>query len=138
MEKSHSPKALATLMDRLIPALRRLEGSGETRATRISLLTYLAENGPCPMRNIAEHLQISPQAVTGLIDSLEAEGLLVRERHPTDRRKTLIRLNDHAKDHVKTARMNRADELTSLFKGLPKEDRAAFARVAEALLERLR
>lgn len=137
MAKPSSPKHLADLIDRLAPALRRLQGVGADRAPRIALLGHLADDGPLGMRALAIRLHVSPQAVTGLVDHLEAEGLLARERHPTDRRKTVVRLNDHAAEHVKATRTARADGLSDLFDDIPKSDRAAFARVVEALLERL-
>ena len=137
MAKPSSPKYLADLIDRLTPALRRAQGSGSDRGPRVVLLARLADDGATTMRALAAHLHISPQAITGLVDQLEAEGLLVRERHPTDRRKTLIRLNDHARDNVKAARAARTDGLSALFEDVPKGDRAAFGRVVETLLGRL-
>lgn len=137
MAKPTSPKHLAHLLDRLAPALRRAQGRGDARAPRIAALAKLHDDGPLTMRDLALHLMVSPQAVTGLVDTLEAEGVVMRERHPTDRRKTVIRLSDHARDAVKAARSERAQALTALFDGIPKADRAAFARVAEALLDKL-
>ena len=49
----------------------------------------------------------------------------------------MIRLNDHAEEQLADARAERTETLAALFKDVPKEDRAAFARVAEELLERL-
>lgn len=137
MAKPSSPKVLADLIDRLAPALRRTQGSGSDRGPRVALLARLVDAGPATMRDLAAHLHVSPQAVTGIVDQLEAEGLLARERHPTDRRKTIIRVNDHARDTVKAARATRTDGLSDLFEGISKSDRAAFARVAETLLDRL-
>ncbi|MEM8851537.1 MAG: MarR family transcriptional regulator [Pseudomonadota bacterium] len=125
------------MLDRLAPALRRAQGRGDARAPRIAALSKLHDDGPMTMRDLALHLGVSPQAVTGLVDTLEAEGVVMRERHPTDRRKTVIRLSDHARDAVKAARTERAQALAALFNDVPKADRAAFARVVEALLDRL-
>ena len=124
-------------MDRLAPALRRMQGSGTDRGTRIGILAHLSETGAVPMRTLAAQLGISPQAVTGLVDEMEAEGLVARERHPTDRRRTMIRLNEHARLLAAAKVAERETALTALFDDIPKADRAAFARVAEALLERL-
>ena len=137
MAKPSSPKYLADLIDRLAPALRRTQGVGADRGPRVALLARLADEGPVTMRDLATHLHVTPQAVTGLVDQLEAEGLLARERHPTDRRKTVIRLNEHARDAVKAARAARTDGLSELFDGISKADRAVFARVAETVLSRL-
>lgn len=137
MAKPSSPKHLALLLDRLAPALRRLQGTGASRAPRLGLMAHLADVGPATMRDLAAQLHVSPQAITGLVDTLEADGLVSRERHPTDRRKTVIRLNDHAVDTLAEARDARTDALTALFKDVAKDDRAAFARVAEGLLEKI-
>lgn len=137
MPKPSSPKHLADLIDRLAPALRRTQGTGAERGPRVALLAHLADEGPVPMRDLAARLHVSPQAVTGIVDQLESEGLLARERHPTDRRKTIVRLNDHARDAVKATRAARTDGLSELFEDISKSDRAAFARVAETLLDRL-
>ena len=136
MAKKSSPKHLAQLLDRMAPVLRRLQGSGSGRATRITLMSLLGDDGPQTMRALADALNVSPQAITGLVDALEADGLVSRERHPTDRRMTLIRLNDHAAPQLKAARAARAEALTVLFDGIAKDDRAAFARVAETILDR--
>ena len=137
MAKSSSPKQLAVLLDRLAPALRRLQGTGAARGPRLMLMAHLKDAGPSTMRDLAARLGISPQAVTGLVDALEADGLVGRERHATDRRKTVIRLNGHAESQLAEARAERTDALAALFKDVPKDDRAAFARVAEGLLDRI-
>lgn len=137
MAKPSSPRHLALLIDRLAPALRRAQGSGAERGARVGVLALLGEAGALPMREIAARLSVSPQAVTGLVDEMEAEGLVARERHPTDRRQTLIRLNGHARDAAATQVADREAVLSALFEDIPKADRAAFARVAETLLDRL-
>lgn len=137
MVKPSSPRHLAALIDRLAPALRRAQGTGAERGPRVAALAHLARDGATPMRELAAKLSISPQAVTGVVDALESEGLVSRERHPTDRRRTLVRLNEHARSLAEAAMVARETVLTKLFDDIPKNDRAAFARVAETLLDRL-
>lgn len=137
MTKPSSPRHLASLIDRLAPALRRAQGTGAERGARVGVLSLLGEAGAMTMRDIAARLAVSPQAVTGLVDEMEAEGLVARERHPTDRRRTLVRLNGHVRDAAAAVVAEREATLTVLFEDIPKADRAAFARVAETLLERL-
>ena len=137
MAKPSSPRHLALLVDRLAPALRRAQGSGAERGARIGMLALLSEEGAMPMRALAARLGVSPQAVTGLVDEMEAEGLVARERHPTDRRRTVVRLNGHVRDMAAAKVAEREAALAVLFEDIPKADRAAFARVAETLLQRL-
>lgn len=43
-------------------------------------------SGPKPMRFLAEHLKCEPSNITGLVDRMEARGLVTREPDPEDRR----------------------------------------------------
>lgn len=49
---------------------------------------------PC---QLAERLLVSRPSVTGLLDTLEAKGLVQRGPHPDDRRRVLVRLTDKAR-----------------------------------------
>lgn len=49
------------------------------------MLSLLA-SGPSPMRHLAERLRCEPSNVTGIIDRLEARGLVERRPSPQDRR----------------------------------------------------
>ena len=46
------------------------------------------------MARIGERLQVHPASVTNAVDRLEAQGLVRRSPHPTDRRATLVELTD--------------------------------------------
>jgi DNA-binding MarR family transcriptional regulator len=43
-------------------------------------------SGPKPMRFLADHLKCEPSNITGLVDRMEARGLVTREPDPEDRR----------------------------------------------------
>jgi DNA-binding MarR family transcriptional regulator len=43
-------------------------------------------SGPKPMRFLAEHLKCEPSNITGLVDRMEARGLVTRDPDPEDRR----------------------------------------------------
>ncbi|MGI5267648.1 MarR family winged helix-turn-helix transcriptional regulator [Nonomuraea sp. CA-218870] len=47
--------------------------------------------GPMTPGEIAQWLRLATGSVTVLIDRLEARGLVVRDRHPDDRRKVIVR-----------------------------------------------
>jgi hypothetical protein len=53
------------------------------------VLLYFARRGSLPMRVMGERLQLHPTSVTNIVDRLEADGLVKRIPHPTDRRTTL-------------------------------------------------
>lgn len=62
-----------------------------SRYEALALLAF-TRAGELPMGKIGERLQVHPTSVTNTIDRLEADGLVARSPHPTDRRTTLARI----------------------------------------------
>ena len=59
--------------------------------------------GPLRPGEISDRCQLSPAAVTDLLDRLETKGLLLRERDPGDRRATQVRITPKGRALVKAA-----------------------------------
>src|SRR6476661_1266944 len=57
------------------------------------VLTLLARE-PLPMRRIAEQLKCEPSNITGIVDRLQARGLVERRSDPADRRVKLAAATD--------------------------------------------
>ena len=58
-----------------------------SRFEALALLSF-TRTGALPLARIGERLQVHPTRVTHTIDRLEADGLVARVPHPTDRRAT--------------------------------------------------
>ena len=58
-------------------------------------LLYFSRAHELPMGKIGTRLQVHPTSVTSLVNRLEADDLVKRLEHPTDRRTTLVRLTNH-------------------------------------------
>ncbi|WP_031470322.1 MarR family winged helix-turn-helix transcriptional regulator [Sciscionella sediminilitoris] len=58
------------------------------------VLLHFARTGRLPMRVMGERLQLHPTSVTNIVDRLEADGLVKRLPHPTDRRTTLVEITE--------------------------------------------
>lgn len=67
---------------------------------RYELLTLLSfsRTGELPLSRIGERLQVHPASVTGAVDKLEQQGLVVRVPHPEDRRAVLARITDRGRE----------------------------------------
>ena len=68
-------------------------GTTETQA-----LSYLAVHGARGQSELARDLSLTSSAATALVDRLERHGAAERARHPSDRRRTLIRLTVHGEE----------------------------------------
>ena len=70
--------------------------------SRYELLVHLYFNdGQLPMAQLGKRLQVHQTTVTSLVDKLEAQGLLRRTPHPTDRRSTIAQITPEG--HALTA-----------------------------------
>ncbi len=74
-----------------------LHQSGVTPA-RVRLLAVLADGPPVTMTVLSSALHVSPRNITTLVDALEAEQLVRRTSHPTDRRATIIELTERGSE----------------------------------------
>lgn len=113
------------------------ERDGLTPA-RAHLLWVLHESGPSTQRELADALRVSARNVTGLLDALEAGGLIVRRPHPTDRRATLVDFTAEG-DRI-TAQMARdkATLATGLFGPLSEAELEEFSATLGQVLDRLK
>jgi DNA-binding MarR family transcriptional regulator len=90
------PVSVVGLLFRLAPRLVDLIDLGARDYglgfARGRVLWALRDSGPVVMRALSDSLGVSPRTVTGLVDSLEADGWVTRTPHPSDRRATIISL----------------------------------------------
>jgi DNA-binding MarR family transcriptional regulator len=71
----------------------RPHGLTFARYEALVLLSF-SRAGRLPMRVMGERLQLHPTSVTNIVDRLQADGLVRRTPHPTDRRATLVGITD--------------------------------------------
>jgi DNA-binding MarR family transcriptional regulator len=64
----------------------------EMRTHEFAVLNHLSESGPLSQQELGRALRINPSNLVGLLDLLEADGLLVRVRDRHDRRRHLVEL----------------------------------------------
>jgi len=64
--------------------------AGSVSLVHLNVLTLLEASGPMPMGRLAEQLDISVASITGVIDRMEAKGLVARRRDSEDRRVILV------------------------------------------------
>jgi len=64
--------------------------AGSVSLAHLNVLTLLEASGPLAMGRLAEALDISVASATGVVDRMEARGLVERQRDPGDRRVVLV------------------------------------------------
>jgi DNA-binding MarR family transcriptional regulator len=67
------------------------------------VLLVFSQRGSLPMRVMGERLQLHPTSVTNIVDRLEADHLVKRTPHPTDRRTTLAEITESGRERMAQA-----------------------------------
>lgn len=126
--------AVVSLMRAQQIVLGRLEevvrpyGLSYARYEVLTLLSF-TRRGELPLSKIGDRLQVHPASVTGAVDKLEQQGLVVRVPHPEDRRAVLARITDQGR--------RVAEQSTAALNDGPFADIGLAADQAERLLELL-
>jgi DNA-binding MarR family transcriptional regulator len=61
------------------------------------ILTLLSARDGRPFKELADELVCTRATVTGIVDTLEKKGLVVRAPHPEDRRSMLVKLTEEGR-----------------------------------------
>ena len=85
-----------------LDALLRPHGLTFARYEALVLLVF-SSRGSLPLGKMGERLQVHPTSVTSIVQRLEADGLLVRRRHPADGRAVLAEVTEAGRRLVDAA-----------------------------------
>lgn len=110
---------------------RELLAPLDIRPQHFGALCWIAANDGSTQQEIADLMQVRRNLMVGLVDDLEQAGLVVRGRHPADRRAYALRLTA-AGESVLAAAERQADHVSAEL--LAPLDPAQRAALQEALL----
>ncbi|MCZ7582913.1 MAG: MarR family transcriptional regulator [Deltaproteobacteria bacterium] len=79
--------------------------------------------------DVARQIGVRPATVTGILDRLERDGLIVRERRSTDRRKICLALTPRGSERLETLPPSLQDRFVRRLKTLSDRDRRSIMRV---------
>ena len=85
---------LTTAISRLVRRLRTEANPTELALSQMGVLARLEQSGPMTTADLARAELMKPQSMGVILGSLEQEGLVERQPHPTDRRQILFVLTD--------------------------------------------
>jgi DNA-binding MarR family transcriptional regulator len=110
----------------LVTESRRLSKEEASRhgvtATQLSVLKLLAEIGDLSLGTLSKQIRAHNSTVTGIVDRMEAAGLVERARSDQDRRGWIIRLTTAGKKVAERARVSPWDLLRHALEELSPSD----------------
>lgn len=85
-----------------VDAALRPHGLTFARYEALVLLVF-SRQGSLPMNVMGQRLQLHPTSVTNIVDRLQADHLVERNSHPTDRRTTVVTITEAGRQRQKIA-----------------------------------
>lgn len=117
---------------RLVRWSRRQVG-GPLGPGMLSALASLVDGGPVRLGELAAREGSTAATLSRVVAGLEAEGLLLRETDPADRRSSFVRASPRGEAVVRELRERRGAMLLARLAGLPVEQQDALRGLAAAL-----
>ncbi len=111
-------------------------GMSRGRFSVLMLLNQLPDGRSSPT-TLARTLGVTKATITGLLDGLEKDGYLKRNHVKTDRRRISVALTKKGVEYLKSTIPGHVKRVTSLVKGLSKEEMRNLVNLLEKLRENL-
>ena len=114
---------------------RKLAAQHKITGPQLVCLLSVAESEPVTPSAIARDVHLSPSTVIGILDRLDAKGLVSRVRDVTDRRLVQVSLTEEGNALVASAPSPLQDTLAAAMSQLPEEERSAIAESLDRIVE---
>jgi DNA-binding MarR family transcriptional regulator len=129
-------RRLDIAMSRLMVAFSRAVGIS---VPEMLALEHLDADGSLGPSDLARRLQMTTGAVTALVDRLEKSGHVLRERHPSDRRRVMVKRLPKADEDLTEEVSPMALEIFELAQSFSDDERQVIGRFMDefiAIIER--
>lgn len=140
-DPQRSPYEVRILRDirRIIRAVsihsKMLKSTQDITTPQLVALLTLHQQGPLPLKSLAEAIDLSASTVVGIIDRLEAKGMVQRVRDAHDRRLTHLHLTAAGTDFAAQSPNPLQTRLAEGLAQLPELEQAAIALALERLVQ---
>ncbi len=114
---------------------KRVEKVTGITGPQLWAIKRIAENAPIKGAELARRMYLHPTTIVGILDRLEARGLVMRSRSTTDRRVMEVNLTEQGKELVRSA-----PEVAQgiLVQGLEKLPEERLLKISEGIEELIR
>ena len=98
-----------------------------------AVLKALLYTGPLPVNTIGWKVLLTSGSITSAVDRLEAEGLVKRVPHPTDRRASLVSLTKAGRNKIRPASLRHAQTMAEVVSVLTPAEQQELVRLMKKL-----
>ena len=117
---------------------RSVEADWGMTGPRVTVLVMLVQARSLTMGEIAGTLEVTPRAVTRLVDGLEADGYVIRARDPKDKRVVHVTCTQQALTLAEERMPAFRDRMAALFADFSADQLRSYVEVITTVGERIR
>jgi len=121
--RSNPGLLLALLGHEAMRRLRAAHAAHHLKPRQFQILGLLHDHGGLAQRELVQTMGVDPSIVVTLLNPLEADGLVTRQRDPDDRRRHLVTLTAAGKRHLTSAARAQQETEDALFASLDDDQR---------------
>jgi DNA-binding MarR family transcriptional regulator len=137
-EHRSSPGLLLALLGQdAMHRLRAAHTAHNLKPRQFQILGLLHDHGGLAQRELIHEMGMAPSMLVTLLNPLEADGLVTRERDPGDRRRHLVTLTDAGERHLVSASRAQKEAEDALFASLDEGQREQLRTLLIALSDGL-
>jgi len=109
-----------------------------TSPAQLQLLFLIKQLQPVNAKQLAQKLEMTPGAISQLVEGLHDQGMITRQPHPSDRRVHTLQLSAKAEDALIAVTTRRREVMENVMQGLTTEELQTWLHVQQKLVEALR
>jgi DNA-binding MarR family transcriptional regulator len=128
---------LALLGQEAMQRLRAAHTAHDLKPRQFQILGLLHDHGGLAQRELVQEMGVAPSILVTLLNPLEADGLVSRERDPDDRRRHLVTLTPAGEKQLASASRAQKETEDALFASLDDDQREHLRALLLALRDGL-
>jgi len=117
--------------------LHALIGDSPISRSQLELLFVLKQLQPVTSKKLADHMQLTPGAVSQLVEGLADEAFVSRETDPSDRRLQILRLSKSGMQELQRIEKNRHELFKHVLDDLTDDELALLLRINQKIATHL-
>ncbi len=143
-----APKSLASLyvassigrLSSLFPRWmsKKVESHYEVTSSQLMVMFLLSQSEKMTMGQLADMLDLTPRAITGIVDGLTKKKYVLKNQDSNDARVSWILLSSHGKTFLKSARPDISAKLGELLGVLTRKEQVELVRLIEKLTDHMK
>ncbi len=143
-----APKALASLyvassigrLSSLFPRWmsKKVESQYEVTSSQLMVMFLLSQSERMTMGQLAEMLDLTPRAITGIVDGLTKKKYVLKNKDSNDARVSWILLSSQGKIFLRSAKPDISAKLGGLLGVLTRKEQVEFVRLIEKLTDHMK